>query len=65
MNTDQTIEQLRSMRLTGMARRYEAVASLPVHEIQDVHELLGSMVQAELEYRDHTRTQKYLWSCYI
>ena len=60
MNTDQTIEQLRSMRLTGMARRYEAVASLPVHEIQDVHELLGSMVQAELEYRDHARTQKYL-----
>ena len=44
MNTDQTIEQLRSMRLTGMARRYEAVAALPVHEIQDVHELLGSMV---------------------
>ncbi|SFC86400.1 DNA replication protein DnaC [Parapedobacter composti] len=60
MNTDQTIEQLRTLRLAGMARRYEAVSALPVHEVQNVHELLASMVQAEVEYRDHTRTQKYL-----
>lgn len=60
MNTDQTIEQLRGLRLAGMARRYEAVSALPVHEVQDVHELLASMVQAEVEYRDHARTQKYL-----
>lgn len=60
MNIDQTIEQLRSLRLAGMAKRYEAVASLPVHELQDIHELLGSMVHAEVEYREHGRTQKYL-----
>src|SRR5690606_30718187 len=60
MNTDQTTEQLRALRLAGMARRYEAVSALPVHEVQNVHELLASMVQAEVEYRDHTRTQKYL-----
>lgn len=60
MNTDQTTEQLRALRLAGMARRYEAVSALPVHEVQNVHELLASMVQAEVEYRDHARTQKYL-----
>lgn len=60
MNIDQTTEQLRALRLAGMARRYEAVGALPVHEVQDVHELLASMVQAEVEYRDHARTQKYL-----
>lgn len=60
MNIDQTIEQLRSLRLAGMAKRYEAVGSLPVHELQDIHELLGSMVHAEVEYREHGRTQKYL-----
>lgn len=60
MNTDQTTEQLRALRLAGMARRYEAVSALPVHEVQNVHELLASMAQAEVEYRDHTRTQKYL-----
>lgn len=46
--------------MAGMARRYEAVSALPVQEVQDVHELLASMVQAEVEYRDHARTQKYL-----
>lgn len=60
MNTDQTIEQLKTLRLAGMTRRYEAVAALPVHDLQDVHELLASMVQAEIEYREHSRTQKYL-----
>lgn len=60
MNTEQTIEQLRTLRLAGMARRYEAVSALPVHEIQDVHELLASMVQAEVEHRDYSKTQKYL-----
>ena len=60
MNTEQTIEQLRSLRLAGMAARYGAVAALPVHEQQDVHTLMGSMVQAEVEHRDHSRTQKYL-----
>mgnify|MGYP007082187775 CR=1 FL=1 len=35
-------------------------SALPVHEVQNVHELLASMVQAEVEYRDHARTQKYL-----
>src|SRR5690606_22489018 len=60
MNTDQTTEQLRALRLAGMARRYEAVSALPVHEVQNVHELLASMVHAEVEYRHHTRTQKYL-----
>lgn len=60
MNTNQTIEQLKTLRLTGMAKRYEAVAALPLHEVQNVHELMGSMVQSEIEHRDFTRTQKYL-----
>lgn len=60
MNINQSIEQLRSLRLAGMANRYEAIAALPVHEQQDTHELLGSMIQAEVEHREYTRTQKYL-----
>ncbi|NGM74761.1 MULTISPECIES: IS21-like element helper ATPase IstB [Sphingobacterium] len=60
MNIDQTIQHLKFLRLAGMAKRYEAVASLPVHEQQDIHELIGSMVHAEVEFRDHGRTQKYL-----
>lgn len=60
MNTQNTVEQLKSLRLTGMAKRYEAALSLPVHELQDVHTLIATLIQAEVEYRDHARTQKYL-----
>ena len=60
MNTQNTVEQLKSLKLTGMAKRYEAALSLPVHELQDVHALIAMITDAEVEYRDHARTQKYL-----
>lgn len=31
-----------------MAKRYEAVAFLPIHELQDIHELIGLMVHDEV-----------------
>lgn len=60
MNTQQTVEQLKSLKLTGMAKRYEAILSLPVHELQDTHELVAMITQAEVEYRDQSRTVKLL-----
>ncbi|RAJ19181.1 IS21-like element helper ATPase IstB [Pedobacter cryoconitis] len=62
MNSQHTVEQLKSLKLTGMAKRYEAELSLPVHELQDPHALVGIITQAEVEYRDHSRTQKFLKS---
>ena len=60
MNTQNTVDQLNTLKLTGMAKRYEATLSLPIHDLQDVHTLVGSITQAEIEYRQHARTQKYL-----
>jgi DNA replication protein DnaC len=60
MNTQNTLDQLKSLKLSGMANRYEAALQLPVHELQDVHSLVGMLTQAEVEYRNHARTQKYL-----
>lgn len=60
MNTDQTIEKLHSLRLAGMAARYRAIAELPVHQLQNVHELVAGMAEAEVEHRNYTKTQKYL-----
>jgi DNA replication protein DnaC len=60
MNTQHTVDQLKSLKLNGMAKRYEAILLLPVHELQDVHSLVGMLTQAEVETRDHTRTQKFL-----
>ncbi len=60
MNTQQTVNQLKSLKLSGMAKRYEAALLLPVHELQEVHSLIGMMTQAEVEAREHSRTQKLL-----
>jgi len=60
MNTQNTLEQLKGLKLTGMAKRYEAALSLPIHEQEDVHSLIAMLTQAEVEYRDYSRTQKYL-----
>jgi DNA replication protein DnaC len=60
MNTQNTVDQLRSLKLSGMAKRYEATLLLPIHELQDPHSLIGMLTQAEMEYREHSRTQKYL-----
>ena len=58
MNTKSTVEQLKDLKLLGMAKHYEAALSLPVNKLQDVHGLVAMIAQAEVEYRDHTRTQK-------
>ena len=51
---------MRSLRLSGMARRYEATLELPIHQVQDAHSMLAMLIQAEIEYREHARTEKYL-----
>ncbi|AZI24034.1 ATP-binding protein [Pedobacter sp. G11] len=60
MNTQNTVDQMKSLRLGGMARRYEATLQLPIHEIQDPHSMLAMLIQAEIEYREYARTEKYL-----
>lgn len=47
MNTQLTLDQLRSMNLYGMANAYEAAMTLPVHEQPAADMLLGKLVDAE------------------
>ena len=60
MNREQTLEQLKRMKLTGMARRYESELSLPPEQREDAHTLLAMMTQAESEYRSGKQTERYL-----
>ena len=45
MNTQLTLDQLRSMNLYGMAQAYEAAIMLPVHEQPEADTLLGKLVK--------------------
>ncbi|MEC4115299.1 ATP-binding protein, partial [Myroides pelagicus] len=62
MNTEKTVEQLKNLRLTAMANRYQSACQLPIHEQQNIHELLANMTQAEIEYREQTKTKRLLKS---
>jgi DNA replication protein DnaC len=60
MNKNATLEQLNTLRLNGMAKRYEAVLALPSHQQEDAHALIAMLCQAELEYKNHYRTERLL-----
>ncbi len=60
MNTQFTLEQLNALKLTGMAKRYQNALALPAHQQEDAHSLIASLSQAEVEYRNHYRTERLL-----
>lgn len=60
MNPNATVEQLLALRLVGMARRYEVALTLPSHQQEDAHTLIAVLCQAELEYKNHYRTERLL-----
>lgn len=60
MNTSITLQQLRDMKLTGMARNYESVLQLPLHKQPEPHALIAGLTEAELQNRIHAKTQLYL-----
>lgn len=60
MNREATLEQLRQLKLHGMARGYEAVMSLPVNNQPGAHELIAQLAQQEVENKRLRRTELYL-----
>jgi len=60
MNTATTLQQLQGLRLTGMAKRYQTLLSLPTHRQEDAHTILALMCQAEQEYRRDRQTERLL-----
>jgi DNA replication protein DnaC len=60
INTDQTIEQLKQLKLYGMAQAYGTTLTLPSHELPTAHELMAVLVEAEQQNRTQQRTQLYL-----
>lgn len=60
MNTEITLEQLKELKLLGMARSYESVLQLPVHQHPEPHALIAQLADAELHSRVHYKMQLYL-----
>ncbi len=60
MDQQSTLEQLQELKLTGMAKRYEAIMKQPVHQQPEPHAIIGLLTEAEAGYRLHQRTELYL-----
>lgn len=60
MNTTATLEQLKELKLQGMARSYEAVLQLPVNQHPEAHHLIAHLSEAERQSRVQYKTQLYL-----
>jgi DNA replication protein DnaC len=60
MNTTATLEQLKELKLQGMARSYEAVLQLPVNQHPEAHHLIAQLSEAERQNRVQYKTQLYL-----
>jgi len=60
INTDQTLEQLKQLKLLGMAQAYGTTLTLPAHELPTAHELMAQLAEAEQHSRTYQRTQTYL-----
>lgn len=60
MNTTITLQQLKELKLGGMARSYEAVLQLPLHQQPEAHLLLAQLTEAERQSRTHHKTQMFL-----
>ncbi|OWY18951.1 hypothetical protein C7N43_26230 [Sphingobacteriales bacterium UPWRP_1] len=59
MNTQETLSQLKKLRLNGMHHTYQAMLQLPLHQQPQAHELLAQLLHAETLHRANKRTQLY------
>ncbi len=60
MNTTETLDQLKQLKLHGMAGCYQSQLELPIHQQLEAHELIGQLTQSEMLNRVNERTTYYL-----
>jgi DNA replication protein DnaC len=60
MNTTQTLEQMKHLRLHGMYHAYHSQLELPLNQQLDGHDLVAQLVQSEQQDRSNEKTAYYL-----
>jgi DNA replication protein DnaC len=60
MNNQETVDQLKTLRLKGMMQAYQSLITLPVHEQLTLHQGVARLVEAEIQQRGHQKTQMNL-----
>lgn len=60
MNTHTTVEQLKSLKLMGMAQVYNSVQSMPLQDKPSLELCIARMAEAEMQYRTESKMKLYL-----
>lgn len=62
MNQQETLDQLQELKLSGMAKRYEAIIRQPLHQHPESHSMVALLTEAEkvTEYISE-RSYTYGW----
>lgn len=60
MNTQQTLDHLSKLKLSGMKNVYEALLAMPVHNHPSIDTIIAQMAEAEMLSRVEKRTAMYL-----
>ena len=56
MNTQITLDHLAQLKLTGMARAYQAVLGLPVQNQPNLNQFMAKLAEAEMQERASRKT---------
>lgn len=60
MNNSQTLEQIKSLRLSGMYEHYRHLLTMPAQDHPNAHQLIAMLVQAEELWRTNRKTERYI-----
>jgi len=60
MNTHETVDQLKQLKLKGMMQAYQSLIDLPVHDQITLHPGIARLTEAEMQHRSHQKTQMFL-----
>lgn len=60
MNPNATMEQMKALKLQGMARHYEQLLQQPIDQWPDAHEMIALLVEHEFQNRNLRRTKMFL-----
>jgi DNA replication protein DnaC len=60
MNTTETLDQMRQLRLQGMYHAYRSQLELPMDQQLEGHDMVAQLLQSEQLYRSNEKTAYYL-----
>lgn len=61
MNNLNTVQLMRSLKLTGMADCFEAIQDLPIHQKPTMDVMIAQIIDAEYLYRQHRKTKNAIY----